>query len=116
MNIIGDDTSIHKGALLIIDDCYYYVDYEEIGVTDRYTFSPDKYAELPAYRITDPNLVAKITDGEELFYINGLSEQRYKFKQSGIIKDNSKYYWNIYSTFSISRTYIRILFNTNNRE
>lgn len=31
-------------------------------------------------------------DGEELFYINGLSEQRYKFKQSGIIKDNSKYY------------------------
>lgn len=31
-------------------------------------------------------------DGEELFYINGLSEQRYKFKRTGIIKDNSKYY------------------------
>lgn len=68
MNIVEDDTSIHKGSLLISNDRYYYVDYEEIGVTRWYAFDPYEYTELPAYEITDSDLVAEIIAGEESFY------------------------------------------------
>ena len=68
MNIIGDDTSMHVGSLLLIDDRYYYVDYEEIGVTRWYSFIPSEYTELSAYEITDSDLVEKIIAGEEAYY------------------------------------------------
>lgn len=68
MNIIEDDTRIYKGSLLIVDDHYYYVDYEEIGVTNPYFFLPYEYTELPAYEITDPDLVAEIIAGEDAYY------------------------------------------------
>ena len=68
MNILGDDTDLYIGALLIIDGHYYYVDYEEIGVTKWYNFNAYEYTDLPAYEITDSDLVADIAAGEDAYY------------------------------------------------
>lgn len=60
--------SIAAGALIIIDEDYYYVDFEEVGVDDWSYFYPDNYAELPAHKITNSDLCAKISAGEEAYY------------------------------------------------
>ncbi len=72
MSILEDDTDLYIGALLIIDGRYYYVDYEEIGVTRWYDFYAYEYTDLPAYEITDSDLVADIATGEEAYYNSDL--------------------------------------------
>lgn len=61
-----------KGALLIIDEKYYYVDYAEAGVLNWSDFTPYEYLTLPAHEITDTGLVQNIKDAEELYYADDL--------------------------------------------
>ena len=65
---LNEDSSIYSGSLLIIDDSYYYVDYEENGVLNWSYFDLYEYTELAAYEITDSELVANIQAGEEAYY------------------------------------------------
>lgn len=65
---LDDFTHIYRGSLLISGERYYYVDYEEIGVTSWNYFFLSKYTELPAYEITDSDLLSKISAGEEAYY------------------------------------------------
>lgn len=63
-----NDARVHKGSLLVCDNRYYYVDYDEIKIYDYYEFSPYYYTELTAYEITDADLLADIIAGEEAYY------------------------------------------------
>lgn len=58
----------HKGSLITIDENYYYVDYEEIDVDNWYDFDPYSYTELPAYEVTNADLVASIQEAEDAYY------------------------------------------------
>lgn len=60
--------SAHKGSLLIIDEKCYYVNYEEIDVDSWYEFDPYGYDELPAYEVTNTDLLASIQEAEETYY------------------------------------------------
>lgn len=70
--IKSDDGALtaYKGSLIIIDDKYYYVNYEEIGTETWYEFDPYEYTELSAYEISDPELIADIQEGENAYYSN----------------------------------------------
>lgn len=93
MNILEGDIDICMGALLIIGDNYYYVDYEEIGVTRLYGFNAYEYTDLPAYKITDADLVADIAAGEEAFY-----------------NDNFGFFYDDELTSTISKVFLIIVF------
>ena len=58
----------YKGALITIDDDCYYVDFEEAHIESWYDFNPYDYAELPAYEISDTELIASIQEGEDAYY------------------------------------------------
>ena len=58
----------HKGSLITIEDAYYYVNYEDIEVESWYHFDPYEYDELPAYEISDAELITNIQEAEEEFY------------------------------------------------
>ena len=58
----------YKGALITIDDDCYYVDFEEAHIESWYDFNPYDYAELPAYEISDAELIASIQEGEDAYY------------------------------------------------
>ena len=60
--------SVYKGSILFINDDCYYVNYEEIGVKTLYEFDPYEYDELPAYEISDEELIASIREGESDYY------------------------------------------------
>lgn len=67
----GDETlTAYKGSLIIIEDAYYYVNYEEIEVESWYDFDPYEYDELPAYEISNAELIANIKDAEDSYYSN----------------------------------------------
>lgn len=60
--------SAYKGSLITIDENYYYIDYEEIDVESWHEFDPYGYDELPAYEVTDADLVASIQKAEDAYY------------------------------------------------
>ncbi|MBQ2986016.1 MAG: hypothetical protein IJE23_00885 [Tyzzerella sp.] len=57
-----------KGSLIIIEDKYYYVNYEEIDAENWHDFNPYEYVNLPAYEISDTALIAKIQEAEDAYY------------------------------------------------
>ena len=58
----------YKGSLIVIEEDYYYVDYGDIQVEEHYAFYPYEYSELPAYQISDNELIADIQAAESEFY------------------------------------------------
>ena len=58
----------YKGSLIVIEEDYYYVDYDDIEIEDRYYFDPYEYETLPAHQILDDKLIADIQEAEEAFY------------------------------------------------
>ncbi len=68
--IQNDDGTLtaYKGSLIIIEDEYYYVNYEDIKLENWYHFDPYEYDELPAYEISNAELIADIQAAEESFY------------------------------------------------
>ena len=63
-----ENLSVYKGSIIFIDDDGYYVDYEEVGVKSWYEFDPYEYEELPAYEISDEELIASLREGESAYY------------------------------------------------
>ena len=59
---------VYKGSIIVIDEDCYYVDYEEVGVKSWYEFDPYECDELPAYEISDEELIASIREGESEYY------------------------------------------------
>lgn len=57
-----------KGSLLIYDDQYYYVDFEENGIIDPPNFYPDEFGQLKAYQVTNEELIKSITDAMDAYY------------------------------------------------
>lgn len=64
--------TVLQGALLTWEDEFYYVDFAEAEVVSREQFYPAAYAELPAYRVTDPDLHARLQAAEEAYYADDL--------------------------------------------
>lgn len=56
---------VKKGALLHIDDDYYFVDYFEAGVKNPDDFNPYTQNNLPAYKITDTELLAELDEADD---------------------------------------------------
>lgn len=67
-----ESLTLYEGALLIINDEYYYTDFSEAAVANWYDFNPYDYSELPAHKITDTELLASIKAAEEEYYSDDL--------------------------------------------
>ena len=65
VNVYGSDDSfyIRKGLLYLIQDEYYYIDFRELGIKNPDTFFAGSPDGLPAYKITDPELLSQF-DGK----------------------------------------------------
>lgn len=55
-----DGVYVKKGTLFSINDEYYYIDFYELGVKDPYTFKPENQTDLPAYKITDAEVLEEL--------------------------------------------------------
>ncbi len=55
-----DSVYVKKGTLFLINDEYYYIDFYELGITDPDTFNPEIQIGLPAYKITDAEILEKL--------------------------------------------------------
>ncbi len=63
VTVKAEDNSfyINKGCLFIVDDTYYYYDYEKAGITDPYSFNAYEIEGwIEVYKITDPDLCAQL--------------------------------------------------------
>lgn len=60
------------GALIIVDNAYYYVDFAESSIEDGYSFNPYDHPELSAHEITNADLLSNIMDAEEKYYDDDL--------------------------------------------
>ena len=67
-----ESMSMAKGSILSYEDTYYYVDFEECGITDAYIFDPYEYQSLLAHKITDEKLEKKLSDAETAYYQNDM--------------------------------------------
>lgn len=56
------------GALLIVDDNFFYVDFEEIHQENWYDFYPLEMSQLPAHKISNAELILELMDAEEKYY------------------------------------------------
>lgn len=74
VNIESSDGSfaVSKGAIVFYSDEYYYVDYASLEINITEDFFPYDYTELPAYEITDSELLADIKAAESEYYSDGL--------------------------------------------
>lgn len=63
----GRLTSV-TGALLIVDDVFYYVDFDEIHLESWYDFYPYDMSKLPAHEITNAEVILELMDAEEKYY------------------------------------------------
>lgn len=64
---------IIKGCLIVSDDEYYYIDYEEAGITNIDEFYPYVYSSaLLAHKITDTDLIAGLDKAMEEYYSDDL--------------------------------------------
>lgn len=63
---------VFVGSLMIIENDYYYVNFSEINIRDRYKFLPYDYETLSAYKITNTTLIAEIQKAENAFYEDNL--------------------------------------------
>ena len=61
-----------KGVLLIFDDEYYYVDFEEAGIESKSSFYPSKYSTLPAHKLLNTTLLQDIRAAEDEYYKDDL--------------------------------------------
>lgn len=64
--------TVYKGSLLTYDESYYYVDFQEAKIESWYDFSPYEYSELPAYEISDAEILASIRAAEDSYYSDDL--------------------------------------------
>lgn len=64
--------SVYKGSLIIFEENYYYVDFKEAGIESWYEFDPYECAKLPAYEISDPELISSIQKAEDTYYSDDL--------------------------------------------
>lgn len=62
------DFTIIKGTLMIIQDNFYYVDHQQIGLYQPYPIDLYEYESLECYEITDPELIADIEDAMGTYY------------------------------------------------
>ena len=54
---------VRAGALLVIKEQFYFVDFSEITQEDPSWFSPFEYEQLSAYKIADPTLLSELKSG-----------------------------------------------------
>lgn len=65
----GDEAlKICKGALIVYNDEYYYVDYQENNVVDPQLFTTWTYSSLNAYQITEPALLEALGEAVAAYY------------------------------------------------
>lgn len=64
--------SITTGALLSDKDAYYYVDFSEIHIDNKWDFQTNKYHVLNVHKITDNKLLENITAAQEKLYDDDL--------------------------------------------
>lgn len=65
VTVNAEDNSfyINKGCLFILDDTYYYYDYEKAGITDPYSFNAyDVEGWIEVYKITDSHLCLQLDE------------------------------------------------------
>ena len=48
--------------MLLINDEYYYIDFYELDVKDPYSFYPENQTNLPAYKITDAEVLKELDE------------------------------------------------------
>lgn len=59
------------GALFIVEDEYYFVDFNNLSLTDGNKFNPQSYDELSAYKITDEVLKEELAVAYDEYYNDG---------------------------------------------
>ena len=64
--------TVQKGALIIINDQYYYVDFSEAGIENWEYFAPYDFSELSAYKISDASLCDEIKEAEDAYYADDM--------------------------------------------
>lgn len=70
VSIQSDDGRLNAviGALIIVDDDFYYVDFEEIHQENWDDFYPYNMSQLSAHKITNAELILELMDAEEKYY------------------------------------------------
>lgn len=57
---------INKGELIIMDDCFYYIDYAENGVSEKYDLTSN--SQITAHRVTDQSLLSRLETSKDRYY------------------------------------------------
>ncbi len=61
---MDDSIYVKKGVLISLNDEYYYIDFYELGINDPYTFNPENQPNLPAYKITNSNILTQLDNAK----------------------------------------------------
>lgn len=62
---------VAKGSLISFNNAYYYVDFTKINYTSEH-FDPYAYDSLPAYKLSNEELIEQIVEAESLYHDDGI--------------------------------------------
>lgn len=62
------DFTILKGSLLVVQDRFYYVDHQQIGLYQNYAIDLYEIDSVECYEVTDPELCAELEDAMGAYY------------------------------------------------